>query len=211
MKLIEPHGGKLVSREVTGPQRDVLIEAASGMARLELSPRSVSDLELIAVGAYSPLEGFMGEADYHAVVSGMRLKNGVAWSIPITLPVSNEQAQRLREGTDVALYQGEHLLGVLHLTEKFPYDKQTEARSVYGTTEDAHPGVRVLYEQGNWLLGGRISLLNRPGDPSFVQYRRDPAQTRALFRERGWLFFFSSRRRHTRSLRDWSSDVCSSD
>ena len=186
MKLIEPHGGKLVSREVTGPQRDVLIEAASGMARLELSPRAVSDLELIAVGAYSPLEGFMGEADYHAVVSGMRLKNGVAWSIPITLPVSNEQAQRLREGTDVALYQGEHLLGALHLTEKFTHDKQTEARSVYGTTEDAHPGVRVLYEQGNWLLGGRISLLNRPGDPSFVQYRRDPAQTRALFRERGW-------------------------
>ncbi len=186
MKLIEPHGGKLVSREVIGTQRDVLIEAASGMARLELSPRAVSDLELIAVGAYSPLEGFMGEADYHAVVSGMRLKNGVAWSIPITLPVSNEQAQRLREGTDVALYQGEHLLGALHLTEKFTYDKQTEARLVYGTTEDAHPGVRVLYEQGNWLLGGRISLLNRPGDPSFVQYRRDPAQTRALFRERGW-------------------------
>ena len=186
MKLIEPHGGTLVSREVTGPQRDVLIEAVSGMARLELSPRAVSDLELIAVGAYSPLEGFMGEADYHAVVSGMRLKNGVAWSIPITLPVSNEQAQRLREGTDVALYQGEHVLGVLHLTEKFTYDKQTEARLVYGTTEDAHPGVRVLYEQGNWLLGGRISLLNRPGDPSFVQYRRDPAQTRALFRERGW-------------------------
>src|SRR6266508_2309201 len=186
MKLIEPHGGTLVSREVTGPQRDVLIEAVSGMARLELSPRAVSDLELIAVGAYSPLEGFMGEADYHAVVSGMRLKNGVAWSIPITLPVSNEQAQRLREGTDVALYQGEHLLGALHLTEKFTHDKQTEARSVYGTTEDAHPGVRVLYEQGNWLLGGRISLLNRPGNPSFVQYRRDPAQTRALFRERGW-------------------------
>src|SRR5204863_1062774 len=150
------------------------------------SARAISDLELIAIGAYSPLEGFMGEADYHAVVSGMRLVNGVAWSMPITLPVSIEQAGRLREGTDVALYQREHLLGVLHHTEQFTYDKQAEAQSVYGTIEDAHPGVHVLYNQGDRLLGGRISLLNRPGNLSFTQYRRDPVQTRALFRERGW-------------------------
>jgi sulfate adenylyltransferase len=186
MKLIKPHGGKLVNREVTGPERDALIEAAPAMARLELSARAISDLEMIAIGAYSPLEGFMGEADYHAVVSGMRLANGNAWSIPITLPVSAEQADRLHEGTDVALYQGEYPLGVLHLSEKFTYDKQPEAQLVYGTSEDAHPGVRVLYDQGDWLLGGRISLLNRPRNLAFIQYRRDPAQTRALFQERGW-------------------------
>src|SRR5258707_5466698 len=186
MKLITPHGGILVNREVHASERERLIEASVAMPRLELSARAISDLEMIATGAYSPLEGFMGEADYHTVVSGMRLANGVAWSIPITLPVSSEQADRLREGADVALYQSEQLLGVLHLTEKFTYDKQAEAQLVYGTIEDAHPGVRVLYEQGDWLLGGRISLLNRPGNPSFVQYRRDPAQTRALFRERGW-------------------------
>jgi len=186
MKLITPHGGTLVNREVHGSEHARLIEASVAMPRLELNARAISDLEMIATGAYSPLEGFMGEADYHTVVSSMRLANGVAWSIPVTLPVSSEQADRLRAGADVALYQSEQLLGVLHLTEKFTYHKQAEAQLVYGTIEAAHPGVRVLYEQGDWLLGGRISLLNRPGNISFVQYRRDPAQTRALFRERGW-------------------------
>jgi sulfate adenylyltransferase len=141
---------------------------------------------MIAIGAYSPIEGFMGEADYRAVVRSMCLANGVAWSIPITLPVSSEEADRLREGMDVALYQSEHLLGVLHFSEKFTYDKKREAEQVYGTTDEAHPGVRLLYDQGEWLLGGRISLLNRPRNLAFAQYRRDPAQTRALFRERGW-------------------------
>jgi len=186
MKLIQPHGGTLVNREVTGLERQRLIEESVDMPRLELNAREISDLELIAIGAYSPLEGFLDYSNYHSVLRNMRLASGAPWTIPITLSVSDEQADQLRERSDVALYQGEHLLGVLHLREKFTYDKQTEARLVYGTTEDAHPGVRVLYEQGNWLLGGRISLLNRPGNPSFVQYRRDPAQTRALFRERGW-------------------------
>src|SRR5216683_4109042 len=119
MKLITPHGGTLVNREVNGSERARLIEASVAMPRLELNARAISDLEMIATGAYSPLEGFMGEADYHTVVSGMRLANGAAWSIPITLPVSSEQADRFREGTDVALYQEDHLLGVLHLAERF--------------------------------------------------------------------------------------------
>ncbi len=186
MKLITPHGGTLVNRQVAGIERERLIEAVAKMARLELNARAISDLEMIATGAYSPLEGFMGEADYHTVVSGMRLANGVAWSIPITLPVSSEQADRLREGADVALYQEDHLLGVLHLAEKFTYDREREAELVYRTTDGAHPGVRSLYDQGNWLLGGRITLLNRPRNLPFIQYRRDPSQTRALFRERGW-------------------------
>ena len=186
MKLIKPHGGKLVNREVTGPERAALIEAAAAMARLELSARAISDLEMIAIGAYSPLEGFMAKADYNGVVSSMRLASGIAWSIPITLPVSTEQADRLPEGTDVALYEGDHLLAVLHLGEKLTYDKKREAELVYRTTDEAHPGVRVLYDQGDWLLGGRISLLNRPRNLAFIQYRRDPAQTRALFQERRW-------------------------
>jgi ATP sulphurylase len=156
------------------------------MPRLELNARAISDLEMIAIGAYSPLEGFMGEADYHAVVHNMRLANGKVWSIPVILPVSTEQATRLHPGRDVALHQGEHLLGVLHLAEKFTYDKRLEAQLVYRTTDEAHPGVRVLYDQGDWLLGGRITLVNRPRNRSFIQYRKDPSQTRALFRERGW-------------------------
>jgi sulfate adenylyltransferase len=171
---------------VTGLERQELIEASAGMPVLSLSAREISDLEMIATGAYSPLEGFLGESDYRSVRSNMRLANGVAWPIPVTLSVTSEKAGEMREGQDVALYQDGHLLGVLHLAEKYRYDKGREAELVYRTTEAAHPGVRALYNQGEWLLGGRISLLNRPRDVAFPQYRRDPAETRALFRGRGW-------------------------
>jgi sulfate adenylyltransferase len=186
MRLIRPHGGQLVNREVTGLERERLIEASAGMPVLCLSAREVSDLEMIATGAYSPLEGFLCEADYRSVRSNMRLANGLAWPLPITLSVTSEQAELLREGEDVALYQGKHLLGVLHLAEKYLYDKGREAELVFRTTDEAHPGVHALYSQGEWLLGGRISLLNRSRNILFSEYRRDPAETRALFRQRGW-------------------------
>ncbi len=186
MKLINPHGGKLVNREVADAERTKLIAAAVGMPQLQVNARVVSDLEMIATGAYSPLEGFMGEADYQSVLSNMRLASGLPWSIPVTLPVSSEQAGNLAEGTEVGLVYGDQLLAVLHLAEKFTFDKQREAELVYRTTAEAHPGVRVLYEQGEWLLAGRISVVNRVPNVAFPRYRRDPAQTRALFLERGW-------------------------
>jgi sulfate adenylyltransferase len=177
----------LVNREVTGIERESLIQAAAEMPKLQLNAREISDLEMIATGAFSPLEGFLGESDYRSVRANMRLANGIAWTIPVTLSVTNEQAEKLREGADVALYQGaNHLLGVLHLTEKYRYDKQREAELVYRTTDEAHPGVQALYSQGEWLLGGRISLINRQLDVTFPVYRRDPAETRSLFRQRGW-------------------------
>jgi sulfate adenylyltransferase len=156
------------------------------MSRIKLSARAISDLELIAIGAFSPLEGFLKYSDYQTVVRSMCLASGAPWTIPITLAVSAEEAKRLREGTDVALYEGDHLLAVLHLAEKFTYDKKREAELVYRTTDEAHPGVKVLYDQGDWLLGGRISLVNRPRNLTFTEYRKDPAETRALFQERGW-------------------------
>src|SRR6266498_3645607 len=186
MKLINPHGGKLVNREVADAERTKLIAAAVGMPQLQVNARVISDLEMIATGAYSPLEGFMGEADYQSVLSNMRLASGLPWSIPVTLPVSSEQAGNLAEGTDVGLVYGDQLLAVLHLAEKFTFDRKREAELVYRTTAEAHPGVRVLYEQGEWLLAGRISVVNRVPNVAFPRYRRDPAQTRALFLERGW-------------------------
>jgi sulfate adenylyltransferase len=186
MKLINPHGGALVNREVGDPERTKLIASAVGLSQLQVNARVISDLEMIATGAYSPLEGFLGEADYQAVLQSMRLANGVAWAIPVTLPVSREQAEKLTVGTDVALVQDDRLLGVLHLAEKFTYDKKREAELVYRTTDETHPGVRVLYEQGDVLLGGRISLVNRVATVAFPKYRKDPAHTRAVFVERGW-------------------------
>ena len=186
MKLISPHGGALVNRELKGAERKQLERFAGRFPRLQLNSKQVSDLLMIATGAYSPIEGFLGEADYLGVVSDMRLANGVAWSIPITLAVSSDEARGLRVGDEVALYQGALLLGLLHLSEKYIYDKVREAESVYRTTDEAHPGVQSLYNQGEWLLAGRISLINRPSDLSFPKYRKDPGQTRALFKERSW-------------------------
>src|SRR6185503_4549868 len=186
MKLIRPHGGTLVNREVTGDERERLVQAAMEMPALRLNPREISDLEMIACGAYSPLEGFLDRSDYSSVCTNMRLANGMVWPIPITLSITNEQADAFRRFEDLALYQGDHLLGIFHLAEKYRYDKLQEAELVYGTTDEAHPGVQALYKQGDWLLGGRISVLNRARDLTFPHYRHSPAQTRALFLERGW-------------------------
>ena len=186
MKLIQPHGGVLVNCEVKGRERDQLMRTMSGLPRVQLNARQISELLLIATGAYSPLEGFMGEADYREVVSSMRLANGVAWPMPITLAVSSDDARRLQIKKDVALYQDHLLLGVLHLEQKYTYDKAREAELVFRTTDLAHPGVQALYNQGDWLLGGRISLINRPDDLSFPEYRKDPGQTRQLFIDRAW-------------------------
>ncbi len=186
MKLTDPHGGVLVNREVTGRERDQLMRAASAMPRLQLDARQISDLLMISTGAYSPIEGFMGEADYNSVCSNMRLANGVAWPIPITLSVSRDDARRLCVKKDVALYQDHLLLGVLHLEEKYSYGKALQADLVYRTSDQLHPGVQSLYSQGDWLLGGRISLINRPDDLSFPEYRKDPSDTRTIFKDRGW-------------------------
>jgi len=186
MKLISPHGGTLINREVDGAERAQLAERAARLPKLLLNAKQISDLLMIATGAYSPIKGFLGQADYSAVISAMRLANGIIWPIPITLAVSTEEANHLREGEDVALYQDDRPLGVLHLVEKYTYDKTLEAELIYRTTNQAHPGVQALFNQGECLLGGPISLINRPREIPFPQYRKDPAETRALFKERGW-------------------------
>src|SRR6266850_2807579 len=123
MKLIRPHGGTLVNREVTGADRERLIEFATAMPALRLGEREISDLEMIATGAYSPLIGFLDRSDYSAVCRDMRLANGLAWTIPITLPVTDADASGVQQFDDVALYQDDHLLGILHRADKYRYNK----------------------------------------------------------------------------------------
>lgn len=184
---ISPHGGKLVNRILEGEQRQEIVKRAGGLKNITISPRIISDIELISVGAMSPLEGFMGEDDYRSVVETMRLRNGLAWSIPIVLPVSKEEAAKLKEGEDVSLLdESGSLVAVLHLEEKFSYDKEKEAKEVYRTTDEAHPGVKVIYAQGDTLLGGKISLVNRLEDVEFPEYRFEPVQTRKMFSDKGW-------------------------
>jgi len=186
MKLINPHGGTLINREIQGTEREELVSKATTLPKVHLSSRQVSDLLMLAIGGYSPLDGFLNEADYTSVRDRMRLVNGVVWPIPITLAVSRDEADGLRVPAEVSLYDDDHLLGILHVTEKFTYDKEREAQAVYGTKDRAHPGVAALLAQGDWLLAGQISLLNRPQNSSFQQYRLDPSGTRSVFSERGW-------------------------
>ena len=184
---ITPHGGKLINRVLSGEEREEGLARARGLNKIPLDPVSVSDLELIAVGAFSPLTGFLDRADYESVVETMHLADGLVWSIPITLPVSPEQAKDLHEGEELALLETpDHILGLLHLREKYTYDKEREAASVYRTTDDKHPGVARLYAQGDVLLAGDIWLLNRPLDQRFIEFRHDPVQTRRMFAQRGW-------------------------
>ncbi len=187
MSLITPHGGKLIDREARGTEREALLQAAVTLPNVTINARAEADLELIAIGALSPLEGFLGEADYLSVRDHRRLANGLVWSIPITLSATAEERARLNVGDNVALKtRAGQVIAILHLAEIYSYDKQREAEAVYGTAEDKHPGVQVLYSQGEFLLGGKVTVLNHPNGNEFKQYRRTPAETRALFAEKGW-------------------------
>jgi len=183
---IAPHGGQLVNRALRGSLRDAGLERAQGFPRVQLTRMAVSDLEMIAVGAFSPLTGFMNKDDYDSVIDNMRLGNGLAWTVPVTLPVDDDTAAGLKEGQEIALLDGDHLMGMMTIAEKFPADKEREARQVYRTTEEAHPGVARLYRQGNWLLGGEVFMLNGPETVEFPELRHEPAQTRRMFASRGW-------------------------
>lgn len=185
---IEPHGGRLVDGIVRGAARaEMLDRATKEMKRLRLASQEIYDVELIATGAFSPLEGFMCREDYNSVVDTMRLENGTVWTIPIVLTASEKEAGNFKEGMDLALEdETGTVLAVLHLQEKFQYDKAKEALEVYGTSDDKHPGVNRLYNNGDVLLGGKISVLNRPKHNDFIKYRLDPADTRDFFRKKGW-------------------------
>ena len=183
----EAHGGPLVELLVRRSEADALRERAASLPVARLSSRSLSDLELLAVGGYSPLEGFMTQADYRSVVTDMHLASGLPWPMPITLAVSTAEADSIAEGSEIALsHENGTLLATMQVEQKFGYDKRLEAREVYRTEDEAHPGVAAVYAQGDVLLGGPVHVIALPEHDDFRQYRLTPAQTRAAFAERGW-------------------------
>ncbi|MBI4412562.1 MAG: sulfate adenylyltransferase [Deltaproteobacteria bacterium] len=189
---LPPHGGELIDRVLVGRERDEAVKRASSLARITLNDRELSDLDMIACGALSPLTGFMHLKDYKSVLDTMHLVSGPAtgglpWTIPITLAVKKENAGKYKEGEDVALYDPAGTpVAILHLKEKFTYNKEEEAAKVYKTTDKAHPGVAVVYDQGDVYLGGAVSVLNRVKYTDFVEYRKDPAELRKFFHDKGW-------------------------
>jgi len=182
--MIAPHGGTLVNRIVEGTEREALLAKAGGLPKLALDAWALSDVEMIAIGGFSPLEGFLAKKDYDSVVLNRRLASGLVWTIPVTLPVSKQQAQGLKG--DIALTSNGTVVAILHLQEAYTPDKSQEAQQVFRTADSAHPGVARLQASGDVYLGGRISVVNRPKAATFAPYRLDPKDTRRLFAERGW-------------------------
>jgi sulfate adenylyltransferase len=189
--VIRPHGGTLVDRVLRGEMREAVRERAGGMNKVPLDAMGLSDLELLATGALSPLVGFMRKADYERCVDEMRLANGVVWSIPVTLAVDQGVADGIREGQEIALCEGDRVLALMEVAEKYPYNRQVkehEAREVYQTTTETHPGVARLYQRGDVLLGGHVWLVDWPSAvrTEFPELRHTPVQTRRMFARRGW-------------------------
>jgi len=186
-EAIAPHGGKLINRIATAEQRQIFLEKAELLPRITIDERTASDLVMLAIGGFSPLMGFMEQADYESVVNQMHLPNGLPWTLPITLSVTEEQAASLRDGSWVGLEDATgRLLGILELTQKYHYNKQNEAAQVYRTEDEKHPGVKVVYQQGEVNLAGPVWLLQRDLHPLFPAYQIDPTRSRQLFHEKGW-------------------------
>lgn len=177
--MIDPHGGVLVNKV----NEDYWVDEKN--LSVELDAMALSDLELIAIGAYSPLGGFMGKTDYHSVVEKMRLGNGLVWSIPITLPVMKSVSSRIKPGDTINLEREGTVYGVMKVTDKYVPDKRKEARFVYRTEELGHPGVKKLFERGEVYLGGPVTMVKRP-ENRYKEENRRPEETRELFRQRGW-------------------------
>jgi sulfate adenylyltransferase len=188
--LIPPHGAKslkpLLLPETERPEER---KRAEHLKKVPLSSREVSDLFMLAMGAYTPLEGFMGEEDWRGCCVDMALTDGVFWPIPITLSCHEDVADSIRIGEEVALLDGENgdILGVLVVSEKYRIEKELECSRVFRTTDAAHPGVKKVKEQGSVNLAGRLMALSEGHFPeTYKGFYHRPAETRALFQEKGW-------------------------
>ena len=188
--LITPHGGELVNRLAGGKAKGLAGQAA-GLPAITLSAKQACDLEMIAIGAFSPLTGFVGKADFESISKHMRLADGTVWPIPITLSVDDAVKGTLKEGGQAALKHSDGtLLAVINITEIYPHDKKIEIPNVFRTEDEAHPGVSAVVQEGDWCVAGPIDVITvtpekEPGE-QFTEFRLPPAQTRQAFEDRGW-------------------------
>ena len=185
--LIAPHGGTLVNRFEDGN----LTEEAASLPKITLSTKQACDLEMIAIGAFSPLTGFCKKADFDSICKDMRLADGTVWPIPITLAVDEDVKATLTEGGKAALYHKDGtFMAIIDCDEIYTHDKALEIPNVFGTEDDAHPGAKQVMDEGAWLVGGDIHVATvtpevDPGE-QFTEYRLAPVATRADFEKRGW-------------------------
>jgi sulfate adenylyltransferase len=176
---IKPHGGKLVNR--------ITKVDPSGLYSISISEDLANDVENIADGIFSPLEGFLGKKDFENVISKGRLSNGLAWTIPIILDVDESIATKMKKAGKVLLQNHTGLgIAILHVQETFTFDKEKTARGIYGTTDPSHPGVAKTMSMQDYLVGGKIDYIQRPEETEIRKYRLTPLQTRDAFTKAGW-------------------------
>lgn len=184
--MIKPHGGKLVERVLSAEEGAQAQAEIASMFQLTVSQETVSEIQNIARGVFSPLEGFLNRAELESVVTKGHLSNGLAWTIPILLAVEEFQASALREGETLALMNdGGVPLALLHLEEKYRFDKGKIARGVFATEDEKHPGVKRLSALPDIFLGGAVDLIQDVRTP-YEGYNLSPKETRYLFRQKGW-------------------------
>jgi sulfate adenylyltransferase len=185
--MIPPHGGRLVNRMASDEEATSLRNEAHSLPKVSLNQRELCDLEMLGVGAMSPLEGFMSQDDYEGAVHIMRLAHGAVWSLPVTLSAKSSADAKLEKGDRVALCIGDaEPLAVLDVEDTYRPDKGLEAEKVLRTRDEAHPGVAYLNSVGDTYIGGRVTLLQTITHDDFTQFRLDPAESRVLFKEKGW-------------------------
>lgn len=189
--LIEPHGGTLVNRLVDAGKAAELTKEAATLPTITLSAKQACDLEMIAIGAFSPLTGFVGKADFEGICKNMRMADGTVWPIPITLAVNDQVKGTLKEGGRAALKHADGtLMAVIDIKEIYKHDKKLEIPNVFRTEDPEHPGVKAVMDEGDWLVGGPIHVITvtpakQPGE-QFTEHRLPPAETRKAFEKRGW-------------------------
>lgn len=183
--VAKPHGGRLVNRAAEHSRLERLRREAEEMPKISISAEKAIEVENIANGVYSPLEGFMTQDDYRLTLDNMRLSNDIPWSIPIVLDVDERGVEGLREGDDVVLTHNGRSIALLEIEEVYGYDKMELASKVFQTTDTAHPGVEKTLAMKDKLLGGKITLIGHVDNP-YEKYTLNPLETRVLFKELGW-------------------------
>jgi len=185
--VIEPHGGKLIDLVANESEKKELLNESDSFKKVKLPLYKLRELENIATGLFSPLEGFMGYEDYASVIKDMRLINKIVWSIPIILPVEEEIFKDINNGEKVALTDTYgKIYGIMEVNDEFQRDKKLEAIEIFKTTDENHPGVHRIYAEPDYAIGGTIKLLERLDYGVFEKYKFDPKETRKLFKDKGW-------------------------
>ncbi|MFC1682632.1 sulfate adenylyltransferase [Candidatus Zixiibacteriota bacterium] len=182
---LKPHGGELVDRVLDPEKKAAVQDEIASMFKLSVTAETVSEIQNLARGVFSPLEGFQNSANLESVVAEGHLPNGLAWTIPILLTVEDAQADAIREGQTITLMDNDAPLALLHVEEKYSYEKKKIARGVFATDDEKHPGVHRLLSLPDTFLAGSVDLLEDVREP-YQRYNLSPKETRYLFQQKGW-------------------------